>query len=283
MRQVILALLVGVSSVCGATAAAAAEPKPAAAGKFDSAGVAWDVNDAYAFRGKSSMGSDDVILVAITNGGFPREVIDEWWDRKQALETKFRGNNSDIALVYLEFSPQGEYKGLSYYIGPGNGCGWCSGGVASTVKLVGGKLVGGLKYSSPDRVFDVNLDVPVASDDHGPALPAGGGEPGKVYLAYHEALKAGDAAGLKKTLGEFMLKQMAKGEQNDDMAGFLAWLGGQRYLDTVKVDKGFASADRAVLLISGSGSVGERKGQVTLVREKAGWRVSDEAVGFAGQ
>ena len=280
MRQAILALLV---AVCGVSGGAAAEPKPAATGKFDSSGVAWDVNDAYAFRGKSTMGRDDVIVVAITNGGFPREVIDEWFDRRQALETKFRGNNSDIVLVFLEFSFQGEYQGLNYYIGPGNGCGWCSGGVASTVKLVDGKLVGGLKYEAPDRVFEVTLDVPVASDDHGPALPAGGGEPGKVYLAYHEALKAGDAAALKKTLGEFTLKQMAKGEQNNDVAGFLAWLGGTRYLDTVKVDKGFATADRAVLLVSGSGSVGDRKGQVVLVREKSGWRVSDEAIGFAGE
>jgi hypothetical protein len=280
MRRVILALLVAVCSVSGA---AAAEPKPAASGKFDSSGVAWDVNDAYAFRGKSAMGRDDVIVVAITNGGFPREVIDGWFDRKQALETKFRGNNSDTVLVYLEFTPQGEYQGLSYYIGSGNGCGWCSGGVASTVKLVGGKLVGGLKYTSPDRVFDVTLDVPIASDDHGPALPAGGGEPGRVYLAYHAALKAGDTAGLKKTLDDFMLKQLAKGEQTNDVAGFLAWLGGQRYLDTVKVDKGFASADKAVLLVSGSGSIGDRKGQVTLVREKSGWRVSDEAIGFAGE
>ena len=280
MRQAILALLVAVSGVSGG---AAAEWQPAAKGKFDSSGVAWDVSDAYAFRGRSTMGRDDVIVVAITNGGFPREVIDEWFDRRQALETKFRGNNSDVVLVFLEFSLQGEYQGLIYYIGPGNGCGWCSGGVASTVKLVDGKLVGGLQYKAPDRVFDVTLDVPVASDDHGPALPAGGGEPGKVYLAYHEALKAGDAAGLKKTLGEFTLKQMAKGEQNNDVAGFLAWLGGTRYLDTVKVDKGFATADRAVLLVSGSGSVGDRKGQVVLVREKSGWRVSDEAIGFAGE
>jgi hypothetical protein len=279
MRQVILALLVGVSSVAAAENGAA---KGAAHGRFDSSGVAWDVTDAYAFRGTSTMGRESVIVVAITNGGFPREVIDGWWDRKQALEQKFRGNG-DTVLVYLEFSPQGEYQALSYYIGPGNGCGYCSGGVTSTVKLVGGKLVGGLKYSAKDRVFDVMLDVPVASDDHGAALPAGGGEPGKVYLAYHEALKAGDASGLKKTLDSFMREQMAKGEQSNDVAGFLAWLGGQRYLDTVRVEKGFAKADSAVLIVAGSGPIGNRRGQVTLAREKDGWRVSDEVVSSASE
>jgi hypothetical protein len=279
MRQVILAVLLCVAS---AVAAEAGAEKAAARGRFDSGGVAWDVHDAYAFRGKASMGDEDVIVVAITNGGFPREVIDGWWDRKQALEQKFRGD-ADTVLVYLEFSPQGEYRGLSYYIGSGNGCGYCSGGVTSTVKLVGGKLVGGLKYSAEDRVFDVALDVPVASDDHGPALPAGGGDPGKVYLAYHEALKAGDTAGLKRTLDGFMLEQMAKGEKGDNMQGFLAWLGGQRYLDTVSVDKGFATAKAAVLLVSGSGPIGKRQGQVILTREKDGWRFSDEAITIASE
>jgi len=279
MRQVILALLVGVSAASAAETDAA---KAAAHGSFDSGGVAWDVKDAYAFRGKSSMGDDDVIVVAITNGGFPRAAIDAWWDRKQALEQKFRGDR-DTTLVYFEFSPAGEYQGLSYYIGSGNGCGYCSGGVTSTVKLVGGKLVGGLKYKTSDRVFDVTLDVPVAGDDHGQPLPAGGGEPGKVYLAYHAALTAGDAAGLKRTLDGFMLEQMAKGEKTDNMPGFLAWLGGQRYLDTVIVDKGFATADKAVLIVSGSGPIGKRQGQVIMTREKDGWRFSEETIAGAGE
>jgi hypothetical protein len=115
MRQVILALLVGVSTAAAAETGAA---KPAAHGRFESGGVAVEVSDAYAFRGKSSMGDESVIVVAITNGGFPREVIDRWWDRKQVLEQKFRPDN-DTVLVYLEFSPSGEYQGLSYYIGSG--------------------------------------------------------------------------------------------------------------------------------------------------------------------
>jgi len=282
MRQVILALFVGVSGVSSAAAAETGEAKPAASGSFESGGVSFPVTDAYAFRGKSSMGDETVIVVAITNGGFPREALDHWWDRKQALEKKFKPD-ADTVLVYLEFSPGGEYQALSYYIGSGNGCGYCSGGVQSTVKLAGGKLVGGVKSSGKDRTFDVTLDVPVAGDDHGAALPAGGGEAGRVYLAYHEALKAGDAAGVKKTLDEFLLKQMAKGEQNNDVAGFLAWLGGQRYLDTVKVDKGFATADWAALLVSGTGPVGKRKGQVILAHEKAGWRVADEVIDLAGE
>jgi hypothetical protein len=269
-------------AIMGAGLVEAAESKPGASGRFESGGVSFAVGDAYAFRGKSSFGDESVIVVALTNATFPREILDQWWDRKQALERKFKGDG-DTVLVYFEFSPSGEYQGLSYYLGSGNGCGYCSGGVQSAVKFTGGKLVGGVKSSGKDRIFDVTLDVPVAGDEHGAALPVGGGDPGKIYLAYHEALKAGDAAAVKKTLDEFLLKQMAKGEQDNDVPGFLAWLGGQRYLDTVKVDKGFATADSAVLLVSGSGSIGNRKGQVILARDKGGWRVSDELIGGADE
>jgi hypothetical protein len=75
---------------------------------------------------------------------------------------------------YLEFTPQGRWHGLSYYFGLGNGCGFCTSEVASTVKLTDGKLVGTLKGTEKDRPFTVTLNIPVTSDDHGPALPADG-------------------------------------------------------------------------------------------------------------
>jgi hypothetical protein len=76
---------------------------------------------------------------------------------------------------------------------------------------------------------------------------------------------------------------MAQAEQDNAMEAFLDWLGGQRYLDTVKVEKGFANARTAVLLVSGSGPMGKRRGQVVLTREKDGWRFSDEVIGSASE
>jgi hypothetical protein len=40
--------------------------------------------------------------------------------------------DSETALVYLEFKPDGGYLGLSYYFASGNGCGYCAGGATST-------------------------------------------------------------------------------------------------------------------------------------------------------
>ena len=63
-------------------------------------------------------------------------------DRRRAVEKRMKA--SDIAIVYLEFKPDGAYRGYRFSFAPGNGCGYCGGnlGVTSTVKLSQGKLVG---------------------------------------------------------------------------------------------------------------------------------------------
>jgi hypothetical protein len=41
--------------------------------------------------------------------------------------------DKETSVVYLEFKPDGAYRGLSYYFGKANGCDYCGGGVTSTV------------------------------------------------------------------------------------------------------------------------------------------------------
>ena len=107
-----------------------------ASGKFASGTVSFEVSDAYAFRSKSSFGDDQVIQVMVTNSGIREEAIHPWLDRKKVFEKRFQ--DEETATIYFEFSPKGEYQAISYYLGSGNGCGYCSGGdVKSTVKLVG--------------------------------------------------------------------------------------------------------------------------------------------------
>ena len=52
--------------------------------------------------------------------------------------------DKETAVVYVEFKPDGAYRGPSYYFAQGNGCGYCGGnlGVTSTVKLAGGRIAG---------------------------------------------------------------------------------------------------------------------------------------------
>src|SRR5437870_5124502 len=121
-----------------------------------------------------------------------------WLVWRRAVDKRIK--DDDTGVVYFEFRPDGSYRGLSYYFAPGNGCGFCTSEVVSTVKLSGGKLAGALKGTEKDRPLDVSLNVPVMSDEHGTALPADGGAPGAAYLAYHMALVKRDRAALQPLL-----------------------------------------------------------------------------------
>ena len=115
-------------------------------------------------------------------------------------------------MVYFEFRPDGNYRGYSFYFASGNGCGYCGGnmGITSTIKLAGGRLKGSVKGTDTDRKFDVTLDLPITSDDHGAPLPADGGAPGKAYRDYHDALVKGDAKALQLVLPDEQRENLAK-------------------------------------------------------------------------
>jgi hypothetical protein len=253
-----------------------------AKGRFHSGDIQFGVSDAYAFRSKESLGSDQVITVAVSNVGILEGNIDRWVDRKQVLEKRFKDDKT--AVIYFEFSPEGKYRGMSYYLGSGNGCGYCSSSTAqSAVKLVGGRLVGSFSDEKPDVGWDIQLDVPVASDDLGTPLPPGGGEPGKVYAAYAAAVKARDAASLKQTLVAQRVEHVAGAEKSGRTNAYLDFVSEGRYVDTVRVVKGFMKPTHAVLAIAGEGPVGKRVGQVLLLKEAAGWRVQDEILDMSTQ
>jgi hypothetical protein len=230
--------------------APAVEPADIAHGTFKSQAITLDVRSAIAFKGKSYLGPDDVLIVAVTNARVHGDALAEYYDRKRAIEKRIK--DDDTGVVYFEFRPDGSYRGLSYYFVPGNGCGFCTSEVASTVRLGGGKLSGTLRGTEKDRPFEVVLNVPVMSDDHGSALPAGGGAPGAAYLAYHAALVKRDRATLKPLLS---LDHPDK---------------------SLSIVRGFVKGDTAVLLVSGESLVGSRVGEALLKKEKDAWRVDDE-------
>ena len=177
---IVAALAISVES------AFAADVAPVASGPFKSHGLTMHVKSAMAFRGTSVLDKSDTIIVAITSAEMDTDALAAYSDRRRAIDRRVK--DDDNGVVYLEFRPNGTYRGLNYYFARGNGCGYCGGGVTSTVKLVNGRLAGSLKSSDDNITFDLALNVPITSDDHGAALPPDGGAPGKVYLGYHEAL-----------------------------------------------------------------------------------------------
>jgi hypothetical protein len=244
-------------------------------GQFESGGVSFGVADAYAFRGPSSFGDDRVVLVAISNAGFNEEFIGRYRDRRYLLDNYFR--DDETALVYFEFGADGSYRGLSYYLGSGNGCGYCSGGVTSSVRLVGDRLTGSLHQQDAEsrRSFDVDLDVPIASDDFGAAQGAGGGDPGKAFLAYHAALEAGDSGALRNLTAETTLEHLEEAAKADETDEFLAFLR-RDHPPKVTVTEGFVRGDHALVLVAGEGEAGKVVGEALLSRVDGVWRVEDE-------
>lgn len=245
--------------------------KPQATGSVSSKTGEFDVVGAYAFPGKT--GSDDQpgILVAVSNSGFVTEILDHYWDRQHFIDTNFADDETPV--VWFQFDPKGKYRGMSYYFGSGDGCGFCfDPDVDSTVKVSGGRIGGRVAHKDPGgATFDVTFDVPVASTDYGTALPADGGEPGEVYQAFHKAVTAGDAAALKPLLGK-----ERQGFLQDRTAAFISFLQ-ESHPDSYRVSRGFVSGDHALLLVSGEKSpLGKVHTEAHLLREGGRWVVDDE-------
>jgi hypothetical protein len=267
------ALIVASLAAC-ALSAFAAELAPSADGSFKSQTFTMPVSTAMAFRGKSVLDKSDVIVVAITNGDIRVDWFAAFVDRRRAIDRRM--TDKDTAVVYLEFKPDGVYRGLSYYFARGNGCGYCGGGVTSTVKLAHERLQGSLKAKDETRTIDVVFDVPITADDHGAPLPADGGAPGKAYLGYHDALVKRDLKALLPFLSNESREILAKAEKKGNAAAEMKVMANEHPENSVRIIKGFSKGNRAVLLTAGESSVVKLSGEAILVNEAGTWRVDDE-------
>ena len=259
------------------TGAVLAQTRTPLSGTFSSKGGKFQVAGGVAFTGKSSLdGTTPVILVAITNTKLNVEAVADFVDRKRAIEHLIKDDETPV--VYLEFTPQGRWRGVSYYFASGNGCAYCTTEATSTVQLTKGRLTGAINNKEKDRPFTVTLDIDVLSDDHGAALPADGGAPGKAYLAYHAALVKGDGNALRATLSSGNLEVFARAQKSNDVAGYLSFLAEKHMMKAVKITQGWSTADKASLLVQGESGLGKVQGEVFLVNTKGVWGVDEELV-----
>ena len=245
-------------------------------GKFQSKSISFDLVGAVAFKGTSTLKTTEpAIIVAVSNRKLVA-TLSNYVDRRRAIDVLV--NDDETGVVYFEFTPEGRYRGLSYYFGPGNGCSFCSSDVVSTVKLANGRLAGTLTGTEKDRPFNVSLDVAVMDDNHGAALPPDGGAPGKAYLAYHAALRKRDPVALKPTLTPGGVAIWDRSKKNGELGEYVDYLANQHLLTSVTIKKGWTRENVANLLVEGDGPVGAMSGEVLLLREKGAWVVDSEAL-----
>lgn len=247
------------------------EPRQAT-GKFEGKNWTFEAFGAYAFPAEVGMDDEPGVRVAVSNTRFLTEGIDRYYDREHIIDTAFADEES--LVVYFHFAKNGAYKGMTYYFGSGDGCGFCyDGSVQSTVKIAGGRLKGKIRLAPKpgENSWDIDLDVPVAPAGHGDPLPAGGGEPGKVYASYHAALAAADPTAAKPYFDEETQAGFAQ-HAEEIVRSYREDHPDRSY----RIVKGWSRGDRALLLIEGETSYSKVKTEVQLVREKGTWRVVTE-------
>lgn len=254
--------------------AAAAEEARQASGKFEGRNWTFEAFGAYAFPAEVGMDDEPGIRVAVSNTGFQTEKLDRYFDREHVIDTFFA--SAESLVVYFHFAKNGAYRGMTYYFGSGDGCGFCyDGSVQSTVKIEQGRLKGKIKLAGkPDEnSWDIDLDVPVAPSSFGQPLPAGGGEPGKTYLAFHAALDTGDRAALAPLLPEASQTPF-KEHPDEEIAAYRK----DHPEKDLRIVRGWADGDRALLLVHGDTYYGKVETEVHLIREQGRWRVSNEVL-----
>ena len=113
------------------------------------------------------------------------------------------------------------------------------------------------------------------SDPFGPIgepLPAGGGEPGAAYLAFVDAIHAGDFERLKALVPPERAA-MLEGEDAQDNIGFI-----QMMTPTdVEVVGGSSDGETAILQITGTMDGESVTGEITLVHQDGLWMATGSA------
>ena len=136
------------------------------------------------------------------------------------------------------------------------------------------------KYS-----YDVNFAVPVqailAPDEmtvdatNGTKLPANGGDPGKAYMAFDKAARAGNLNEMKKYASD--TRGMPEGLSQEEIKQMVEMMKAMRPAK-VKVNGGFVAGDHATLSVEAQDPQSKAKmnGKIEMVKESNGWKLMAE-------
>lgn len=193
------------------------------------------------------------------------------------------------SMVSISFTPGLKLGRVSVYgVGYTLGHDTCEGCVAQAA-YAGAGFKGAVKTAAPLTVggntpiaFDVRFDLPKPGAPAAGEKLAGGGEPGKAYLAYLKAYAAGDYEALQKLRPEGKAEEdwgyyepaerkgAIQGENKPKTAKILdAWKTGNHATLVVEVAHPFDPAEKT-------------KAAVGLWFDGTGWRVLEERMDFGG-
>lgn len=120
--------------------------------------------------------------------------------------------------------------------------------------------------------FDLKFAADVTSADfRGSELGAGGGEPGKAYLAWTTAVAKGDVDALRAQMGE-SAQWMLPADDAESSKSYIEMLRYSTPIDA-KVTRGWLDGDQAVIAVEGKDGDGNaQRGVVRMVRDGDRWK-----------
>ncbi len=191
------------------------------------------------------------------------------------------------AKLELRFDDDGKIvEALQLYVPPGNNRSISSNelGILELRAPMATRANGRFLLSEDDNLkCDFRFDVAIAGKGPPPPppkpwgteLPAGGGEPGKVYLSLRKATLAGDIDSMLTLVTKDKADKMREARSQPEFPKMLEMIKAFEP-SQVRIISGRTLADRAELQIDGKESDGaSMTGVVKLVREAGAWKVEN--------
>jgi hypothetical protein len=179
-------------------------------------------------------------------------------------------------------------EGLQLYVPPGDNRSLSSNevGVLTLTGPIAAHAAGRFKLDDDELHCDLKFDLPMAgvgpppkaaptAKPAGQPLPAGGGEPGKVYMAMHRATLAGDVDAMLALAEKAKADEMRKSRSQPEFPKMLAMVRAFEPVQ-VQITGGRIDGDHAELDIVGKDADGAAlTGTVTLSREDGSWKIGN--------
>lgn len=239
---------------------------------------------AYAYRGPDPFDkTKEITTVVFSDKKIDAAAANAAANRGEAVDDQLRRDNA--TRVELNFEGDGSLQNVNIVSGGSSGSQSGSGWYTLKLARNDAKRVEGTFKTNDEadkksgRFYDLEFALDIAGPPNlGAALPAGGGEPAKAYMAYLAALKKGDIDALAKTMTKERSAELLAHRNDPDFKAMFGFIQESAMRDP-KVTKGFSSGESATLELSGKDGMGNAAtSTATMQKEGGSWRLAKESM-----
>jgi hypothetical protein len=239
---------------------------------------------AYAFKAPDPFDkTKEITTVVFADKPIDIASVNAAADRGEALADQLRAK--DALRLELNIEGDGSLENVNIVSAGSSGSQSGSGWYTMTLAKHDAKRIEGTFRSNDEadkksgRYYDLQFALDLAGPpDLGAALPSGGGEPAKAYMAYLAALKKGDVDALAKTMTHERSAEILAHRSDPDFKTMLGFVQESAIRDP-KFTKGFSKGDAATLELAGKDGAGNAAtSTATMQKEGGSWRLAKESM-----